>query len=136
MVTATASATGATAAAGASEKKPGELGKDDFLKLLVAQLRNQDPSNAGDSQQFMAQMTQYSILEQITNLAATMERSAASAGTSQLVGLIGRTVTYLTGDGETAEGVVESVGVAAGRDTLTLAGSGAAIDPAAVVGVR
>jgi len=48
----------------------GELGKDDFLKLFVAQLSHQDPMNPMNDQDMMGQMASFSQLEQITNMAA------------------------------------------------------------------
>ena len=65
------------------------MGKDQFLKLFVAQLQHQDPMNPMQDSDFMGQMASFSTLEQITNLA-----SASSLHASQTVGLIGRTVTY------------------------------------------
>ncbi|MBA1333857.1 MAG: Flagellar basal-body rod modification protein FlgD [Firmicutes bacterium] len=50
-----------------------EMGKDTFLQLLVVQMRNQDPLNPVDDKEFLAQMAQFSTLEQIQNLSATME---------------------------------------------------------------
>jgi flagellar basal-body rod modification protein FlgD len=108
----------------------GTLGKDDFLQLLVGQMKNMDPLAAGNSDpsQSMAQMTQYSILEQLTNL-------GESTKTSSTYGLIGRTVTYSKSDGTPAEGTVESVQNLAGKLTITVGGTGG-IDPDSVIEVR
>jgi flagellar basal-body rod modification protein FlgD len=106
------------------------LGKDDFLKLLVGQMKNMDPLGAGNSDpsQSMAQMTQYSILEQLTNLSEATK-------TSSTLALIGRTVTYSKADGSPAEGTVESVQTVGGKLTLTIGGTGG-IDPDTVIEVR
>lgn len=50
-----------------------ELGKEDFLKLLVTQLANQDPLNPSDPTEFTAQLAQYSSLEQLSNINKSME---------------------------------------------------------------
>jgi flagellar basal-body rod modification protein FlgD len=107
----------------------GTLGKDDFLKLLVGQMRNMDPLGAGkDPADSMQQMTQYSILEQLTNL-------SGSTKTSSTLALIGRTVTYSKPDGTSAEGAVESVQSVDGKLTLTVGGQGG-INPDSVLQVR
>ena len=61
------------------------LGKDDFLKLLMTQLQNQDPSNPMEDTEFIAQMAQFSTLEQITNMNSTMERFIQLQEQNQLV---------------------------------------------------
>jgi flagellar basal-body rod modification protein FlgD len=125
----------ATAAAPQATKSDG-LGKDDFLKLLVGQLRNQNPMNPLGDQDFIAQMAAFSTLEQVTNLNATGQRLEAAGAISQSLDLVGRTVSYLRDDDTTAEGVVERV--AFGEDgavTITVAGQ-EGIAPAQVVEVR
>ena len=63
----------------------GTLGKDDFMKLLIAQLQNQDPTNPMQDTEFIAQMAQFSALEQTMNLTAAFERFAEAQSQSQLI---------------------------------------------------
>lgn len=58
------------------------LGKDDFLKLLITQLRYQDPLNPLDGTEFASQLAQFSSVEQLANINSTLE---ASLGTNQLM---------------------------------------------------
>jgi flagellar basal-body rod modification protein FlgD len=77
------------------QAKPGELGRDDFLNLLVTQLQYQDPLNPMDSTDFTAQLAQFSSLEQLSNMRGQLEelaRSQSAFATSQAVGYIGHTV--------------------------------------------
>lgn len=69
------------------ERKTGDgtLGKDDFLKILIAQLQNQDPTNPMEDKDFIAQMAQFSALEQTMNLTKAFEKFAESQNQSQLV---------------------------------------------------
>jgi flagellar basal-body rod modification protein FlgD len=98
------------------------LGKDDFLKLFVAQMQNQDPMNPTDNSQFMAQMAQFSTLEQTTNMAQSSEQMATSLGISQSLGLLGKTVTYVDANKVRHTGVVEKVVTEGGTATLTVDG--------------
>ena len=97
--------------------------KDTFLKLMVEQLRHQDPMNPADSSQQMAQMAQFSSVEQLTNLAKASEAAAKAAGRNEAVGLIGHDVTYVDAAGATQIGKVERVDVTGDEPTLTVAGT-------------
>lgn len=83
--------------------------EETFLKLLVAQLKYQDPSHPVDSSQFMAQTAQFSMVEKLNAMAkATTEmlnESRIQAGSSML----GRQVTYTGSDGQPVTGVVSSM---------------------------
>ena len=89
-----------TPGAAPARKAQGAMGKDDFLKLLVAQLKNQDPQSPANADQMAAQLAQFSSVEQLTNISKTLETQGASQ-TSMLnelaaataVGNIGRTIT-------------------------------------------
>jgi flagellar basal-body rod modification protein FlgD len=112
----------------------GELGKDDFLKLFVAQLSHQDPMNPMNDQDMMGQMASFSQLEQITNMAATNQSIATSLASNSAVTLIGRTVTYMDQDDFTHTGTVEKVTVTDGKPSLTVAGTDG-IDPSTITQV-
>lgn len=61
------------------------LGKDDFLKILMTQLQNQDPMNPMQDKDFIAQMATFSSLEQMTNMNKTMEKLLAFQEQNQLM---------------------------------------------------
>ena len=82
--------TASTAATGGSA-----LGKDDFLKLLTAQLSNQDPLNPMDNTQFVAQLAQFSALEQQMQANTNLEGIAiaqSAMNNAQVTQLVGKTV--------------------------------------------
>ena len=110
-----------------SRNTSGTLGKNDFLKLLAAQLQHQDPMNPMQDSEFMGQMASFSTLEQMTNMVADNETTGA-------IGLIGRTVTYTDTDRVSHTGVVEKVSTASGKPLLTVDGVDA-VDPATITQV-
>ena len=69
------------------ERKTGnsQLGKDEFLKILMAQLQNQDPTNPMKDNEFIAQMAQFSSLEQMTNMTQAFEKFASGQQQTQLI---------------------------------------------------
>ncbi len=85
--TATAAASALSSATGATPS----LGKDDFLKLLVSQMQNQDPLNPSDPTQFTAELAQFSSLEQLTNINGSLSNMASSQQMSPL-SMIGKEV--------------------------------------------
>jgi flagellar basal-body rod modification protein FlgD len=93
----------------------GQLGKNDFLKLMVAQLQHQDPTNPMDDKEFMGQLAQFSTLEQITNMSQGLDQLSFSSQISQSIALIGHTIDYVRADGSTASGVAESTSVQDGK---------------------
>ncbi|MBV6683255.1 flagellar hook assembly protein FlgD [Bacillus sp. JRC01] len=104
------------------EKRSGAndiLGKDDFLKILMTQLQNQDPMNPMQDKDFIAQMATFSSLEQMTNLNKTMEGFVEAEAQSRLISynsFVGKHVTWhkLSGEGEDAsieqgDGIIKGV---------------------------
>ena len=103
---------GATYTASTSVDRPDQMGKDTFLKLLVAQMRYQDPSKPADTTQMMAQTAAFSQvekLEQLVNQNASMLvlQESATAGA-----LVGRRATYTDTTGAPVTGIVTSVRLA------------------------
>jgi flagellar basal-body rod modification protein FlgD len=104
------------------------FGKDAFMKLLVEQMRHQSPTNASDGQEWINQMTQFSMLEQMQQQSAAQTKSDAAA-------YLGKTVSYLTSAGVSGEGAVEKVDFTASTPTFTVAGH-AGVTTADVIEVR
>ena len=114
------------------------LDKDSFLKILVGELQNMDPMSASsqDPTQSVSQMTQYSILEQLTNLATSADSQLAGQKETQSLALLGKTVNYKDSSGNDASSTVQKVDFASdGSTKLTLA-SGDVITPSDVAGVQ
>lgn len=91
------------------------LDKDDFLKLLLTELRYQDAMNPMQDREFIAQMAQFSSLEQIYNMNALLDEQASlitmNIGVNLMnlgVGLLGKEVTYLN-NGEEITGTVTAL---------------------------
>ncbi|WP_424632321.1 flagellar hook assembly protein FlgD [Borreliella lusitaniae] len=85
------------------------LGKDDFLKLLITQLRYQDPTNPMKDKEFIAQMAQFSALEQMTNMSKSFEKLSSSLGIRKDLDLLGKVIKFQHGDGEIVEGRVTNI---------------------------
>jgi flagellar basal-body rod modification protein FlgD len=115
----------------ASKAPTNQLGKDDFLKLLSAQLQYQNPMDPMDNTQFVAQMANFSTLEQVTNLATAQANLAKTETAQQAIALIGHTVSYVDSNDTTQTGKVTSVETAGGTPTLTIDGV-SGVDPSYV----
>ena len=84
------------------------MGRDEFLKLLIAQLANQDPTSPIEDREFIAQMAQFSSLEQMTNMANDFSRLARILMGNEATSVLGKSVELI--DGETlVQGSVQAV---------------------------
>lgn len=109
-------APGASSAAGPSAS----LGLQDFMKILLTQLTYQDPLKPMDNQTFMAQMAQFTSLEQSQRLNDRVQVLIDNQAALQSVGLIGRTVEVTTGSGK-ATGTVSALSLQGTAPLLTVA---------------
>ncbi len=96
------------------------LGMQDFLKILLTQLNYQDPMKPMDNQQFMAQMAQFSTLQQTQQLNTNIEKLVNNQAALQSVGLIGKTVDVVI-NGSSVSGQVVSLYLGGNSPSLTLA---------------
>ncbi len=84
------------------------MDKNDFLTLLVTQLKNQDPTAPLEDKQFVAQMAQFSSLEQMNNLTAEFSKLSQMLGSSQAFGILGQNVDVTVGN-KIVSGTVDEV---------------------------
>lgn len=88
-----------------------EMGKDQFLKILITQLKNQDPMNPMEDKEFIAQMAQFTTVEQLMNI--NTQVSSLSQSLSIASSMIGKEITWIQSGakdsitGEEAEGTVK-----------------------------
>jgi flagellar basal-body rod modification protein FlgD len=94
------------------------LGEDDFLKLLVTQMTSQDPLNPQKDTDFIAQMAQFSALEQSKTMEGDLSAMKSQQDFTQAATLLGRTVQVQTGATTTDSGTVSAVQLASGTPQL------------------
>ena len=88
--------------------KQNALGQDDFLKILITQLSYQDPTAPMEDKEFIAQMAQFSSLEQMTNMSSEFTKLSGTLNLNSAIGMIGKNVTIASGE-NTVSGLVEEV---------------------------
>jgi flagellar basal-body rod modification protein FlgD len=92
----------------ASPTRSDQLDKDTFLKLLVAQLKYQDPSNPADSTAFLAQTAQFTQVERLNELKTVGSDQLTSQMMLSASSMVGKTITFTGPDGKDVTGVVTS----------------------------
>jgi flagellar basal-body rod modification protein FlgD len=95
------------------------MNQEDFLKILLTQLTYQDPMKPMDNQEFMAQMAQFTSLEQTQQLNDKISTLISNQAALQSVGLIGRTVD-ITSNGGVLTGTVVSLSLSGESPLITL----------------
>jgi len=108
------------------------LDKDDFLKILLTQLSHQDPTAPMEDKEFVAQMAQFSTLEQMTNLSSEFSKLSNVISNNHALSLLGRVVEIQDGD-SIVSGVVEEI---SGRDFPQLRVNGTYYDLSLVEKVK
>jgi flagellar basal-body rod modification protein FlgD len=102
----------------AAPKAGNQLDKDAFLKLLVAQLRYQDPSSPADGTAFLAQTAQFTQVERLDDVSAAMQDMLSAQLMLGASNMVGKTVSYIGSDGNDATGVASSATFSGSNPTL------------------
>ena len=105
-------------ATAATQNVADQLGEDAFMKLLLAELKNQDPLKPMEDKDFIAELAQFNSLSQLTQMNQALEDLMTSQSIAQGAALIGKTVNGGAADGTEVSGVVTGLHVAGGRVTL------------------
>lgn len=111
-----------------TREKNDALGKDDFLQLLITQLRYQDPMSPMEDKDFIAQMAQFTSLEQMQNMNSSMQMSQASD-------LIGMAVKWTDTNGKEQTDVVQSVRMVNHQPKLVLSSTSIDLNQVTAIGV-
>jgi Flagellar hook capping protein len=104
------------------------VNNDMFLKILAAELQNQDPSNTKDSTEYVAQMAQFAALEQMQSLSTSMEQLMAGQRLQEGSMMIGKAAKVAMDDGTYVNGVVTGARFGGGVTTVLIDGKEYDID--------
>jgi flagellar basal-body rod modification protein FlgD len=118
----------------AAAKPPTDaMGTDTFLKLLVAQLKYQDPSKPADGTALLGQTAQFQMVEKLQLLADQNKSLLSEQQASSAIALVGRTISYTQGE-KTLSGVVGSVRLTAAGPVLAVGQTDVALSAVTTVG--
>jgi flagellar basal-body rod modification protein FlgD len=130
--TGTSNATAAQGTSGTTFSNPSSnLGENDFLMLMMDQLKNQDPLNPSDPTQYLSELAGFSSLEQQTQIASSTASAATQQASASALSLLGHTVSYQDSSGVTQSGTVSKVDFTSSGPMLTI-GSTSGISLSAV----
>jgi flagellar basal-body rod modification protein FlgD len=99
---------------------PATVNYNQFLQLLIAQMKNQDPTSPTDMSQYMSQFAQLSSVEQAVQTNAKLDTLLSSSALSQAESLIGRTAAFTSADGQSTTGKITAVRIIQGGAVATL----------------
>src|SRR6059058_4637442 len=109
----------ATSSATTSVDRPGQMGSDTFLKLLVAEMKYQDPSNPMSSADMMAQTATLTQTESLQTIADQNKQTLSLQRSLAAGALVGHQVSYTASDGTTQSGVISAVQISSVNNTST-----------------
>jgi len=109
-----------TSTAGAANLQASGISEQDFLKILLTQLTQQDPLKPMDNTAFVAQLAQFSQLEQTQQISDGVTNAIAIQTSMQSVDLLNKTVTVTSGGGATTSGMVTAIDFSGGAPLLTV----------------
>ena len=109
-----------TNSSSATQSSQATVGYNDFLQLLIAQMKNQDPTSPTDMAQYMSQFAQLSSVEQAIQTNTKLDTLLSSNALSQAEGLIGKTASFTTSDGQSTTGKIAAVRIIQGGAVATL----------------
>jgi flagellar basal-body rod modification protein FlgD len=133
-VTSTTATTGTTASSSSSTSASNQMDQDTFLKLLVAQMKYQDPSSPTDPTQFISQTAQFTEVDKLTQMATLNQQIYDSTRQQTAVAMIGQSVSYTDASGTSRTGTVTGVSVGASTPNVTIGGVAISLDSVTAVG--
>ena len=104
------------------------LDSETFMSLLVAQLRNQDPSSPMDTNQMISQTTQLAMMEKLTALSTTADENFSLQMRTAAAALVGQNVTYTDATGASVTGIASAVSYAGPVPQVTVGTASVALD--------
>lgn len=122
------SATGVNTGTVPTKPPKQNLDSEVFMTLLVAQLRNQDPSSPMDTNEMMSQQTQLASLEQLTSMTNTSQEQFGLTMRMAAMGIVGREVSYTDADGAVITGSATGASFADAVPSLTVGNSAVSLD--------
>ena len=129
---ATATTAPATGTSSTSTNTSTSMDQDTFLKLLVAQLKYQDPSNPADATQFLSETAQFTVVQKLEALSNLDQQVLDAAKAQSAAGLIGKQVTYTDYSGASRTGTVTGTTLGS-KPTLTIDGTEVPLDSVTAV---
>lgn len=132
----TSGATGSSSNSSSTQNALQQITPNDFLKMLITQLQNQDPMNPTSSDQILQQISEIDNIEATTTLSSSLNSVATDQGFQAASGLIGKTVQGVDSSGNPVSGTVDSASfsngaasLSVGSQTMPLSGISSISDP-------